>query len=79
LSIVDAPVSFNAHGLLYSNGQMYLSLTNLVGQGPVVIDASTNLRQWTPIFTNPSAFGNLLYIDSNAGSYPHRFYRATTP
>jgi len=62
-----------------SNGKFTMELTNLTGQGPVVISASTNLRQWVPICTNPSGYGVSAIIDSNAASYPQRFYRATTP
>jgi hypothetical protein len=45
----------------------------------VVIDASTNLTQWVPIFTNPPGFGTVNILDTNAGIYQERFYRAVTP
>jgi hypothetical protein len=35
--------------------------------------------QWVPIFTNPSGFGTTVILDTNAGNYPERFYRAVTP
>jgi hypothetical protein len=54
-----------------------LSLSGLAGQGTIVLDASTNLTQWIPILTNPSAFGTIQLIDSNAAVFPQRFYRAT--
>jgi hypothetical protein len=75
------PASFfsGPGGLQLSNGQFLFSLTGLTGQGAVVIDGSTNLVQWVPIFTNPSAFGAATIIDSNAGSFPWRYYRAMTP
>ena len=80
LSIPNLPVSFaaNAAGLRYTNGDMILQLTNLTGQGAVVISASTNLSQWTPIFTNPSGFGTITITDA-PGGLPRRFYRATVP
>ncbi len=79
--LTNSPVSFvtSAGALSLSGGKFMLQLTNLTGQGPVVISASTNLRQWVPIYTNPSGFGTASFTDSNAGSYPHRFYRAATP
>jgi hypothetical protein len=56
-----------------------MELTNLIGQGPVVISASTNLLQWVNIYTNPSGYGTAFVTDSNAGTFPRRFYRAATP
>jgi hypothetical protein len=42
----------------------------------VVIEASTNLAGWTPIFTNYTTTNLLFYNDASAGSHPSRFYRA---
>jgi hypothetical protein len=44
-----------------------------------VVSASSNLEQWIPIMTNPSAFGGFSVTDSAAGAFPWRFYRASTP
>jgi hypothetical protein len=81
LSVLGVPVSFatGPGGIQYSNGLLYLQLTGLTGQGPVVVQASTNLAQWTPIFTNPAGLGTADFIDPSAGNYPFRFYRALTP
>jgi hypothetical protein len=81
LSITNVAASFltNADALQYGGGQFTLELTNLTGQGAVVIEASSDLLQWTPVFTNPSGFGTAQYIDTGAGSYSNRFYRAWTP
>ena len=38
-----------------------------------VVEASTNLHEWTPVFTNAAPFTN---IDSGASLLPTRFYRA---
>jgi hypothetical protein len=77
----NSPVSFvtGTGNLSLSGGKFMMQLTNLTGQGQVVISASTNLLQWVPIYTNPSGFGAISFTDSNAGSFPWRFYRATTP
>lgn len=52
-------------------------------QGRVIeavrIQASTNLRDWTTLTTLPNLQGNFDYIDSEAASYPSRFYRAVSP
>ena len=83
LDVTGVPVSFgfcpDPGSSQLTNGQFHLSLTNLTGQGPVEIDASSNLVQWVPICTNPSGFGTLSLIDTNSSNYPQRFYRAITP
>jgi hypothetical protein len=81
LSITSLPLSFvtGANALQYSAGKFMLQLTNLPGQGQVVIAASTNLLQWVPVFTNPPGLGTFTYTDSAAGTFPLRFYRAVTP
>jgi uncharacterized repeat protein (TIGR03803 family) len=81
LRITNVPLSFaaGASAAQYSSGQFTLTLTNLTGQGTLVIEASSDLRQWTPVFTNPPAYGTLPFIDANAGAYTDRFYRAVTP
>jgi uncharacterized repeat protein (TIGR03803 family) len=80
LGITNAPVSFvaEAGALSYAGGQTMLELTNFAGQGDVVIDASTDLIQWAPILTNSSGFGAMRFIDTDAGAYTNRFYRART-
>jgi uncharacterized repeat protein (TIGR03803 family) len=78
LNITNVPVSFATGGgaLQYGGGRFTVLLTNLTGQGTVVIDASTNLKSWTPIFTNPPAFGQCPFADDTASGWPSRFYRA---
>lgn len=81
LSVLGVPVLFapNGNGIQYANGQAILQLTGLTGQGQVVLQTSTNLTDWSPILTNPPGFGQIQMIDSGAGAYSRRFYRATTP
>lgn len=43
-----------------------------------VISASTNLTDWTPIFTNYTALGNMTFTDPSVTNNPIRFYRAET-
>jgi len=45
---------------------------------PYVISASTNLQDWTPVFTNAAPSGILVYTDTSAQNYPSRFYRVDT-
>jgi hypothetical protein len=81
LSVLDVPVTFKAGngGVLYTNNQVRLSLVGLTGQGPITIQASTNLHDWQSIVTNPAAFGTVVITDTNAGNFKRRFYRAFTP
>lgn len=41
-----------------------------------VVEATTNLSTWTPIFTNRTAGDRLEFMDAAATNYPLRFYRA---
>jgi VCBS repeat-containing protein len=40
-----------------------------------VISVSSNLQDWTPIFTNAAPTGPIVYTDTAAHDYPSRFYR----
>lgn len=42
---------------------------------PCVILASTNLQDWTPIFTNAVSAETFIFTDSTAGNFSSRFYR----
>jgi hypothetical protein len=39
----------------------------------VVVEASTNLQDWTPVSTNTLVNGTSAFVDS--ANYPQRFYR----
>jgi hypothetical protein len=41
-----------------------------------VIQASSDLKNWTPIFTNPAPGGSLSFTDAAASTLPFRYYRA---
>ena len=60
--------SYNA-----ANGHFQLMVTSASGSPTFVIQASADLKNWVPIYTNDGPFG--FYIDPDAGSYPYRFYR----
>ena len=42
----------------------------------VVVEASTNLLNWTPVITNALVNGTNAFSDSGYTNYPQRFYRA---
>jgi len=81
LSVLGVPVSFvtSSGSIQYSNGQFHLTLSGLTGQGSVLIEASTDLTQWTPVFTNPPGFGTIQFVDPATANFRSRYYRATTP
>ncbi|MGH7954208.1 MAG: hypothetical protein ACREFE_20125, partial [Limisphaerales bacterium] len=41
----------------------------------VVVEASTNLQNWTPVITNALVNGTNVFGDSTWTNYPQRFYR----
>jgi uncharacterized repeat protein (TIGR01451 family) len=59
-------------GLMNVHGAFQLSITNTTGQS-VIIEASTNLVNWIPVFTNVEPF---TYTNLDSTNYPLRFYRA---
>ena len=40
-----------------------------------VLQVSSNLVNWTPMFTNPATTNVLNFMDSQSSNYPSRFYR----
>ena len=68
-----APVVLTALGFTNNNFTLQVSGTS----GPdYIISASTNLTQWTDLFTNLSPSTPFSFTDTNAASFPDRFYRA---
>jgi hypothetical protein len=61
--------------LTLTNGVWQLSLHN-PGTTPTVIEASTNLIEWVPVFTNLSPAELLQFADPGSTNVPLRFYRA---
>jgi len=66
------PVRFMSQS--FSNGAFNLQLLVVPGSN-YVLQASSNLLDWTPIATNPATTNILQFIDSNAPNYPNRYYR----
>ena len=65
-----------------SNGWFWASQVGPAGSN-FVVEASTNLLNWTPFATNPAPFGilsftdtNQCYFTNNSGISSYRFYRA---
>jgi hypothetical protein len=59
----------------YTNGAFQFSIAGQSGQTNI-IQASTNLLNWVPIYTN---VGSTNFTDPSATNYPRRFYRDFLP
>ena len=57
------------------NGEVLLRVTGDVGL-PYTIDASSNLIDWMPLHTQIATEPTFDYLDTNAGDFDLRFYRA---
>jgi hypothetical protein len=63
-------------GLQLTNGAFHIRVEDVLQPGTLVLEASTNLAGWSPVFTNTTPTNVLFYTDPDAGNYPWRFYRA---
>jgi uncharacterized repeat protein (TIGR01451 family)/uncharacterized delta-60 repeat protein len=62
-------------GLVLPDKTFQLTISGLPNQD-FIIEASTDLIAWTPISTNKClADGNFTFVDANAPTFDHRFYR----
>ncbi|MGA9452067.1 MAG: hypothetical protein WBW41_12080 [Verrucomicrobiia bacterium] len=79
-ALVVAPPGGPPNGKLSVNypkpgGQLQFTLAGATGQ-TYIVQASTNMINWVPIFTNIAPIGGQLqFIDSQATNYPSRYYR----
>jgi hypothetical protein len=63
-------------GFNLTNGTVQLQVDDVLQPGTLVIEASTNLTGWSPVFTNTTPTNVLFYTDPEAGNNLWRFYRA---
>lgn len=65
---------------IHGGGTNAFSLTGFAAKGQtVVVQASTNLTDWVSIKTNILDNPTFEFVDTDAGLYPHRFYRTQSP
>ena len=62
-------------GPIFLDGSFRLLLDGAAGQR-IVIEASTNLLQWLPVYTNAGQSGPVEFRDNSALNFRRRFYRA---
>lgn len=60
---------------LQENGSFQFTLTSSPGRTHV-LNASTNLIDWTPLCTSTPIGGSWIVVDANAASFQRRFYKA---
>ena len=68
------PITLNVVSNSLANG-FGLQLSGPQGSN-FVIEASSDLNNWSPIYTNKAPQGTISYTDTAATNYPSRFYRA---
>ena len=61
---------------LMTNGIFQMKVDAILQPGTLVIEASTNLADWSPIFTNTTPTSVLFYTDPDSNKSPIRLYRA---
>ena len=62
--------------LQLTNGTFQLRVDDVLQPGTLVIEASSDLAGWAPVFTNTTPANVLFYTDPAASNYLRRFYRA---
>ena len=69
-----APAQPQLSNLVFSNGIFSVTITGDPGPD-YIVQVSTNLTDWTGIFTNHSPTPPFTWSDSNASNFDRRFYR----
>jgi trimeric autotransporter adhesin len=62
----------------FAANQFGFNISGAFGQ-TIVVDGSTNLVDWTPLFTNTAGNSPFYFFDPAATNFPWRFYRARLP
>jgi hypothetical protein len=76
LAAAPPPKPILTNPLHLANGDFKFTVTNLVVGKSTVIQASTNLVDWTALVTNSAAGSSYLYTNIGAATFPRRCYRA---
>jgi hypothetical protein len=62
----------------FLTNQFGFNLSGAFGQ-MIVVDGSTDLLDWTPLFTNTVGGSPFYFFDPASTNFPWRFYRARLP
>ena len=83
LTIVESQVYVGAapqfSGVTNNAGGLQMSFTEPSADARYVLEASTNLVNWTKLMSRTSAGGTAQYTDTRATNYTKRFYRLQVP
>lgn len=74
-SVLQPVVGILSGGSHMTNGGFNLQLTKPSGSN-CVVEASSDLKNWTPIYTNSASVTNFSCLDAAALNLPNRWYRA---
>jgi alpha-tubulin suppressor-like RCC1 family protein len=75
LTVLRTTPRFDGAAFVSENGFGW-QLNQLSGHGHIVIQASTNLVDWAPVFTNPPVSGTLRFLHPGSTNQSRLFYRA---
>jgi len=70
--VASQPPQFGS--FISTNGTFQMTITS--SSASTIVQASTNLVDWAPVYTNSAS--SFTFTDSAASSYPYRFYRAVS-
>jgi plastocyanin len=62
--------------MVLPDGRFQCTVSNLVPSKTYIMEASTNLANWTPISTNVAASSMETYVDDGAAAFRRRCYRS---
>lgn len=76
--VTRLPLQFDVAGSLCSNTNgLQMRVLNLAGAGQVMIESSSDLLIWSPVYIGPPRIGALDFTDTTAPSGAMQFYRAS--
>ena len=68
------PLPLQLGSIVQSDGTFQITIASPASS--TIIQASTNLINWVPVYTNDTS--SFTFTDSAASSFPYRFYRAVS-
>ena len=74
-SVLQPVLTILSGGSHMTNGGFNLQLIKPASSN-CVIEASSDLKNWIPVYTNSAASTNISYLDTAAVNLPNRWYRA---
>jgi autotransporter-associated beta strand protein/VCBS repeat-containing protein len=75
--LIPPPFEFAASRL--ADGTLQFSATHLPNTSSCSLYSSTNLIQWTKLFTTNPAGDSFMYTDTQSALWPRRFFRVSSP